>query len=394
MSMINRPLWTLAVMGTMGLLPAQEQGQAPPAPSPISSLIEQLGDRSYQVRKSAEEALRQRGTEAVDALRRATTEQKDSEVQWRAQRLLRQIESGDDGKLRPGAAAPAQPPAGRPGLRRPGKGQEELEGAFDDMFERLERDLGMVVPRGRFFADDFFKDLQQQMRGGTSWNMVSPGESFSFRIGEDGVKLEISERGEDGKAETKVYEAPDEQTFREKYPEIAQRYLSGRGPGFGGSFGMAFPGMPRLRVFDGRGLQPVDPFRAPPQAPEFDPALDAGDRLGVMVEPLPDEVRDFLGLEADTGLRVQSCVEGSLGATLGLRQGDVLLEVAGKSIGSPEQVREALSGVEAGAKVEVKINRRGAEQVLSAPKPGNKAAGRKLEPRDAAKPELKKAEIR
>ena len=40
----------------------------------------------------------------------------------------------------------------------------DVEGIFDDVFEQLERDFGMDVPRHRFFDDAFFKDLNEQQR--------------------------------------------------------------------------------------------------------------------------------------------------------------------------------------------------------------------------------------
>jgi C-terminal processing protease CtpA/Prc len=79
-------------------------------------------------------------------------------------------------------------------------------------------------------------------------------------------------------------------------------------------------------------------------------------------------VRAFLGLAGDQGLYVQSIVEGSLAAELGIEAGDILLEIAGQQIGAVGDVRNALSSVEVGAKVDVVVNRRGARKQLTATK--------------------------
>ena len=57
----------------------------------VDQLIQQLGAASYQQRQQAEEKLQDLGTEALPALR-AATDKGDLEVQFRSQRLVRNIE--------------------------------------------------------------------------------------------------------------------------------------------------------------------------------------------------------------------------------------------------------------------------------------------------------------
>lgn len=393
---MNTMLRSFLAIGALGLttalVPAQDEPKAVKPPA-VSELIEQLGARDYQSRRTAESSLRARGSEALDALRKAAADDSDAEIQWRARRLVRQIESGSDGRLqrRGSPPQPAAPNGQRwpPGFGNTPDNDADLERVFGDMFERLERDFGVDVPRGRFFQDDFFKSLQQQMedmRRGAAMGLPGSGQAFNMRIGPDGVRVEITEKAEDGKSDTKVYEAPDVKTFRDKYPEIAQRYLRDSGPTVWG-FGGRLPGVFRSIA----PLPPVDPNDY--TAPMGDAAIvDNGERLGVLVEALSPELRDFLQLEPGVGLRVQSVNDGSLAQTLGLAEGDVLLEVAGKQIGTPIDVREALRGVEVGAKVTVKVNRRGRDQVLEATKPAApKPLTKKLEKREPATSEGSKA---
>jgi S1-C subfamily serine protease len=71
-----------------------------------------------------------------------------------------------------------------------------------------------------------------------------------------------------------------------------------------------------------------------------------------------------------------------LAATLGVEDGDVLLQVGDKEVGSAIDVREGLVGVTAGEKLTVRVNRRGVEKTLEATKPTPSKAKRRLEKRD------------
>ena len=113
--------------------------------------------------------------------------------------------------------------------------------------------------------------------------------------------------------------------------------------------------------------------------PAVDPAatelaLARGELLGVRVrESIGDELREYLGLAADQGLLVEAVSDDSLAARLGLQRLDIVLQVAGQPIASPADVRQALAGVAAGAKVEVEIVRKGQRQLLTAEKPAGPA---------------------
>lgn len=357
----------LLVAAVIGSVQAPAQETKPPVVKPpvateatppaTDALIEQLADRSYRARRDAEGALRTRGADALTALRKAATDHPDAEVRWRARRLVAQIEGGEAGALQPRGAPPVQDAPWTSPWRDFGlRGGRDLEDLFGQMFERLERE-GVDVPRTRFFGAEFFKDLRQQMdeiQRAAEKGLPGRSQAFSLRVDHDGVRVEVTEKVDNGESKTQVYEAPDLRTFRAKYPEIAERYLRGYGPG---AWTMPWP----------RPLA-EGPFRGQqPGVPDAE-AGEAGERLGVMVGDVAADVRDFLHLPADVGLQVRA-VSGPLAQALGIEAGDILLQVGAQPVCDTDDVRVGLRGVAAGGKVEVKVNRRGAEKVLTASKP-------------------------
>ncbi len=365
-----------------GLIQAQGAEAKPPD---TQDLIQKLGDDSYQVRREAERALRTRGKDVAEELRKASTEHADEEVQWRARRLLRQIESGDEAGLAPRRPGGTTTPDLPRGPYRIDGGNADAGEQFDRVFEQLERDFGVRIPRARFFGGDFFRGIEEQMEGARrSMAMGIPGgvgQSFSMRMNDKGVRIEIQEKGEDCKSETKVYEAPDVRTFREKYPEIAERYLrNGEAMPRGFTWNLGDP-PPVLDAPAPGGWMRLRPFTPPAEAATD----DANDRLGVYVEAVPEQVREFLGLTDGSGLRVQSVVDDSVAAKAGIETGDILLQVAGHKIGAVEDVRAALGTIDPGKPFDIEVNRRGVAKTLhgtrpdAAPKPV--PAERKLEPR-------------
>src|SRR5690606_17047169 len=163
------------------------------------------------------------------------------------------------------------------------------------------------------------------------------------------------EKDADGKSETRVYEAPDLESFREKYPEVARRYLRDGGVSvfrFGPRGFRAMPSLPG-------NPEPVPQGELPPP----------GQRLGVLVEDVPEGVREFHGLAEGHGLAVREVTPGSLAELLGIETGDIVLQINDKQVYGTDDVRAALAEVEAGGSVKVKVNRRGAERTLEAKKP-------------------------
>lgn len=358
-----RPALLAAVLSTLPAALAQEPVSKDPTASQRESIagksveqwIGELGADSYRSRVAAEKALRDLGATALPELKKAAQQSGDEEVQWRARRLVRQIERGGAKGLMPRDAAPVDPQGRDTG--------DSMEQHFDQVFEQLERQFGIDIPRARFFQDDFFRDLKAQMppAGGRSQGM-------SMQIGPDGaVRVEQKTTNENGEVETKTYEANSMEEFETRYPGVLQQ----NGLGFGlrmfrGSnpFGMRFS-TPRIDA---------SPWVATPvPMPDLDDALvappPAGSRLGVSIRPsISAELREHLGLDDDVGLMVEGVQPGTLAETLGLQRGDIVTKIAGHTIGSATDVQKALGGLDAGKSVEVTFLRKGAEKTASATK--------------------------
>jgi hypothetical protein len=386
MNLSLRTLLLTTAAGVAAAMPAQEpeaRTQQPPAvqaPAPtktVPQLIEALGSESYRDRLDAERALRARGNDAVDALKQAAENSDDPEVQLRARRVLRQIEQGGTGTLQKKPRTGAAP---RVDEAPPETDRGAMRDQFESLFERFERDFGIDVPRARFFGDRFFRDLQQQMQQGNSRS-----QGMSMQIGPDGVRVEVQEKGADGKAETKVYEAPDLETFQKQYPDVLRENGLGMGLQLPGRafFGQPLRGFrieqdqgdPQVWTFPparGGQLPHVDiaPSATPPPAP-----APAGKRLGVAIErEIPAAVRAYLELDDGVGLLIQSVEDDSLAAALGLEKGDIVTGIAGTPIGTPQDVQKALAPIKKGEKVEVQFVRKGATKTASADKTEDVAA--------------------
>jgi len=258
---------------------------------------------------------------------------------------------------------------------------DSVRDQFESLFEHFERDFGLDVPRARFFEDDFFKDLQEQMKAGRGTS-----QGTVLQIGPDGkVHVEISERNEKGEEERKVYDAPDMQSFQQQYPDVLKKnglYLGFNGwprtlRGFNGQGWQGFQFEP------GQGLQPFGQLWQGGQDDLFTPATPApapvGKRLGIVVHQIPAELREHLDLAADTGLMVESVQEGSLAESLGLQRGDIVVQIESTAIGSSMDVQKALGGIEAGKQVEVKFLRKGKEMTAKATKTEAVEEPKKLE---------------
>lgn len=368
----------------------------------IDAWITQLGAESYKERLAAEEQLLEIGAGTRGRLEHAAESHDSREVRWRARRLLRELDAARErptGQGRDGRESDAGrgrerdglverdragdlPRIGRDGAQ--GRDPHDLRAHFDDLFRRFESEFGIDVPRGRFFDDSFFRDLQSQLGqpGGIGQSPFAKGgvsNGTSVQIGPDGVRVEVMEQNADGESERKVYEAPDLETFREKYPGVL-----GETPFGGMKFDLKELDLPDMdvRVFDGfdrSGLMPrlfrqdlrprvldqSDPFAAPRFAPEAPPE---GLRLGVLVGELSPELRDYLELPDGVGLMVQDVQDGTLAASLGLRARDIVVEINGIQIGGPADVQRALGGIDKGEQVVVDFVRRGQQQQAKAEK--------------------------
>lgn len=368
-------------LGLVGGLPAQGETKPVPPATPNAAndaaarpWIAKLGSDSYRERLDAERKLRELGSAAVPALRDAAEHGGDTEVQWRARRLLRQIEAGTSPGLTERTRADMQEPevGGRSGGSGGGAGAGDpsraMHDQFDRLFERFERDFGLDIPRHRFFTDDFFRDLQDQMqRGGGN------SQGMNVQIGPNGVHVEVKERDQDGKVETRVYDAPDLESFQKQYPDVLrQNGFDLQQSPFGNPFGSLrgnlrgqFGPLQRDPNMDDLLTPRVVPFGPRGAAGEAPPV---GRRLGVYLRDIPAEVRDYLELPQGAGLMVASVQPDSLAAALGLMPNDIIVRIGDRAVGSPADVQGALGTIKQGDKVDVEFVRKGRHEHATADK--------------------------
>lgn len=70
---------------------------------------------------------------------------------------------------------------------------------------------------------------------------------------------------------------------------------------------------------------------------------DQPPRLGVIMQPLTDQLAAYFGLEGRSGALVSSVMEGSAAEAEGVRAGDVILSVDGNDVSSPGAVQQAIA---------------------------------------------------
>ena len=216
-------------------------------------LIETLGSADFAQRDKAIEKLRALGDKAVPALEDASKNAKDSEVRWNARRVLREIRDDAVSAKAPRAARSekAQPsdPNDRddlsiplqelsPGIAiaRSGRAPIDVERLQQEMQKRMEEmvrrqmQIQGIEPGASMPSLDWLRSQGGntiRLGGGrlNGGRMDGGGASTEIRMENGNVKVSIRKTDKDGKEETKTYEAPSMEEFKEKYPEVAKEYL-------------------------------------------------------------------------------------------------------------------------------------------------------------------------
>lgn len=86
--------------------------------------------------------------------------------------------------------------------------------------------------------------------------------------------------------------------------------------------------------------------------------------LGVQIQPINRDIADGLGLRDARGALVSEPQPNSPAAKAGIKSGDAILAVEGKSVRNPRDLARTIAGYEPGATVKVTILRGGKEQVV------------------------------
>ncbi len=92
---------------------------------------------------------------------------------------------------------------------------------------------------------------------------------------------------------------------------------------------------------------------------------DTSSELGVEIEPVPPQVAKSLGLEKDQGVRIKSVDPDGMGRNIGLRGGDVVLEINGAAVSDADSLKEAVAGAKKQGIIRLKVQRGKAQIYLA-----------------------------
>jgi hypothetical protein len=162
--------------------------------------------------------------------------------------------------------------------------------------------------------------------------------SLRLQMGTDGVECEVT-TDEDGQEVTQTFQARTVEELLEAHPELKDHIRSGglrAGIGWPELLGSQPGGFDLLPLLGGLGAAPL-----------------RTDILGVVVQPLEEGQAASLELEHGLGLFVQRVEPGTIAATLGLRRGEVLVELNGRALKVRDDISAALA--ERGAQDEVRV---------------------------------------
>lgn len=196
-------------------------------------------------------------------------------------------------------------------------------------------------------------------------------KGITLQVRNDGrVELTVKEEDkESGKKVAKTYKADSAADFRKIHAELVKKYDLDRHLGgkpkavssdeFDEWWQQLKKGMPGLGPVPGLD-QPFDedlqklleeqkelfgrlrrqPPRNPaPEAPPRQQPVAGGREFGVRVDPVSETLRDQLSLKEDEGVLVAEVKPGSLAEKAGIKEHDILVKLAGKTIGDRWQFR-------------------------------------------------------
>lgn len=332
--------------------------------------IRDLGSENFETRDAARKHLFEMGDKVIPLLDRAATAD-DPEVRWNARKLVRDLE--------------------RARVSRKDEPKRDDTGVEDEGTSRLRKDGSTGTPQDPKF-DDFGPSTAQGRNA---------KRSQSMSVDADGHVTITVEEDVDGKLEKKTYEADSMDELREQHPELFSGMDIRIGSGKGGfRFDVPGRGLPGFddkeieKLFEGipgfdrdpfvghsmdemrRRIEEIEKrFRNLPRVQDrvfdvdrstvgVDPQpIPENERLGVMIKPLHAEVAQFLGLDPGVGLIVDQVLDGSLAKQLGLKAKDVLVSINGRSITSPDVIRQALRETPVGGAVHVETLRVSGDRV-------------------------------
>ena len=223
--------------------------------------------------------------------------------------------------------------------------------------------------------------------------------ALSFQMNADGaIELTVTEQRE-GKQERRTYEAKSFEEFKQKYPEVAERYQIDRltsprfamppaGPGWDdwkrsfahdwfwdapGTVRTLEPGWRRFHSpeFDrwrDDQQQLFERFRALPRPTEESPSAADSSRLGVVIGPVGEALAQHLNLNPQEGVVVLDVENGSRAEKAGLQRYDIIQKLNGQSVAGAAQFQQSIRERSKDEECKLEIIRRGrSEQVMVEP---------------------------
>ncbi|MFQ6607867.1 MAG: S1C family serine protease [Fidelibacterota bacterium] len=91
-----------------------------------------------------------------------------------------------------------------------------------------------------------------------------------------------------------------------------------------------------------------------------------GSWLGVYLQPLTEQLRDYFRVKDDSGVLVSEVVEDSPAEKAGIEAGDVIIAVGENKISNQDDVVKSIFAREEGDEVEITIIRKGRQKTLTA----------------------------
>lgn len=323
-------------------------GTAPASAQGLEAWRRDLGQADLAQRERAfERAVRaaRRDGELLDALKRWSDE--GGELGWTSRLVLREAERAAPFDLEtwmPGSGADLD--AWMESLRR-----GDLEGFFAQP----------GWPRRHGFQPPAAPGARREL------------DQFSMKVTPEGVEATVT-REVDGEPVTETYQAASIEELLQAHPELAEKISVGPLGGMDFHLSPGGPlGVPWSDLDLGRGLQGRFGFPRTWQGPGWVTGEVRTDVLGVAVrEPSEAEAADR-GVEPGIGLYVERVERRTMAEGMGLRPGDLLLEINGREIRSRADVAAALAERAPRGEVRVELVEPGGENRTRTWRPGLEA---------------------
>lgn len=202
--------------------------------------------------------------------------------------------------------------------------------SLDELFGKL----GQGFDQGFKRLDP--SQIEELLERGSGGLGNSRSQNFSLQVGPDGVTCKVSEEV-DGKEEIKEYKAETLEALLEAHPELRDT-ISVRGGLLGG---LGRPTIHRLEdLMHSLGRGGVGRSRG--QTPWSLPQAIPTDILGIEFRKLPRENVEAHGIPMGVGLYVERTIPGTIAHILGIKRGDLLLELNEIQLVDGDDVSQAL----------------------------------------------------